>query len=272
MRADYHVHTDYSDDSDYPMADVVRDAIRLGLEEICFTDHVDYGVKRDVGDPEARIDLPANVDYDRYYREYRQLSEACGSRIRLKLGLEFGMQRHTIGAYERLFSRYPFDFILLSAHQVDDLEIWNGDYERGKTQAEYNLGYYEEILYVMRHYHNYSVLGHLDHINRYDPMGPFPFEPTRPIVTEILKTAIADGKGLEINTSWHRYGLHDVTPCREILKLYHDLGGRIVTIGSDSHAPEHLGAYYDEAAEILKSIGFTQVCTYERMKPIFHEL
>ncbi len=47
MRADYHVHTAFSDDSDYPMEQVVRDAIALGLEELCFTDHVDYGIKTD---------------------------------------------------------------------------------------------------------------------------------------------------------------------------------------------------------------------------------
>ena len=51
MFADYHVHTSYSDDSEYPMEEVVRDAVSLGLEEICFTDHVDYGVKRDWDDP-----------------------------------------------------------------------------------------------------------------------------------------------------------------------------------------------------------------------------
>ena len=53
MRADYHVHTAFSDDSDYPMEQVVRDAIALGLEELCFTDHVDYGIKTDWEEPEG---------------------------------------------------------------------------------------------------------------------------------------------------------------------------------------------------------------------------
>ena len=47
MFADYHIHTYYSDDSEYPMEEVVKDAISMGLQEICFTDHVDYGIKRD---------------------------------------------------------------------------------------------------------------------------------------------------------------------------------------------------------------------------------
>ena len=79
-------------------------------------------------------------------------------------------------------------------------------------------------------------------------------------------------KVLEINTSSHRYSLKDSTPSRDILKLYKELGGKIITIGSDSHKPEHLGAYIDEAKELLKETGFDSFCTFEKMKPIFHQL
>ena len=47
MFTDYHVHTEFSDDSDYLMEDVIKDAIKMNMDEICFTDHVDYGIKRD---------------------------------------------------------------------------------------------------------------------------------------------------------------------------------------------------------------------------------
>ena len=69
MLVDYHVHTSFSDDSDYPMEEVVKDAIALGLSEICFTDHVDYGVKRDLDNDPLIVDgrFLANVDYDRYF-------------------------------------------------------------------------------------------------------------------------------------------------------------------------------------------------------------
>lgn len=75
-----------------------------------------------------------------------------------------------------------------------------------------------------------------------------------------------------MNTSSHRYGLSDTTPSKEILKLYYELGGDILTIGSDSHKPEHLGAYLTETMDMLKSIGFRAFCTFEKMEPIFHEL
>ncbi|MCC8044156.1 MAG: histidinol-phosphatase HisJ family protein [Clostridiales bacterium] len=276
MFADYHVHTYYSDDSTYPMEDVVKDAIGMGMEEICFTDHVDYGIKVDWdwgqeikcrnGDPFA------NVDYPRYVAEIAQMKNIYGDKIRIRTGLEFGMQMHTIPLYEKLFARYPFDFIILSVHQVEDKEFWTQDFQCGRTQQEYNERYYEEMLNLVKSYKNYSVLGHMDLIARYDNAGVYPFEKIRPVVEEILKTVIADGKGIELNTSSHRYGLKDSQPCTEILKLYRDLGGRILTIGSDSHAPSHLGAYIREDSLVLKKLGFRYFCTYENMEPIFHAL
>ena len=95
---------------------------------------------------------------------------------------------------------------------------------------------------MIKNYKDYSVLGHLDLISRYDENGPYPFEKIKPMIQEILEIVIQDGKGIEINTSSHRYGLKDSQPSRDILKLYKELGGKIITIGSDSHKPEHLGA------------------------------
>ncbi len=281
MFADYHVHTENSDDSLYPMEEVVKDAIRLGLDEICFTDHVDYGIKPDWDGPEPIVwrrggsgepdKIPlANVDYPRYEAEIRKLQEKYRGQITLRMGLEFGMQVHTIPLYEKLFARYPFDFILLSVHQVEDKEFWNQDFQRGRTREEFNRRYYEELLALVRRYRHYSVLAHPDLIARYDSAGPWPFEKLRPILTEILKTVIADGKGIEVNTSCHRYGLKDLTPSRDILRLYRELGGTVLTIGSDSHKKEHLGAFIRETMDELKEMGFEQFCTFEGMKPVFH--
>ncbi len=236
MLADYHVHTEYSDDSVYPMESVVTDAIGLGLNEICFTDHVDYGVKSDW---------------------------ESGKKIKYRNGEPL---------FRTLFHKYPFDFIILSIHQVGNLEFWTQDFQRGKTQQEYNEKYYEEMLAVVQQYKEYSVLGHMDLVVRYDKNGVYPFQNIKPLIEKILKTVISDGKGIEINTSSYRYGLSDTTPSMDILKLYRELGGKIITIGSDSHKPEHLGAYIKETKELLKGLGYTQFCTYKNMSPIFHDL
>ena len=174
--------------------------------------------------------------------------------------------------YQKLFQKYPFDFIILSCHQVEDKEFWTQDFQRGKTQDQYQQRYYEEILNVIQKYKNYSVLGHLDLIKRYDENGDYPFDKIKNIITKILKQVIQDGKGIEINTSSHRYGLKDLTPCSDILKLYKDLGGTIITIGSDSHQKEHLGAYIEDTKTVLKELGFEYYCTFEHMQPIYHSL
>lgn len=244
---------------------------------------MDYGIKTDWEEPEAMRyrkggpgepdEIPlANVDYPAYYETFQKMRSLYGDRIALKLGLEFGMQRHTVLKYEDLFARYPFDFILLSVHEADDKEFWNQDFQKGKTQKDYNRQYYEELLYLVQHYHHYSVLGHMDLITRYDLSGIYPFKRLRPILTEILRTVIADGKGIEVNTSSHRYGLSDLTPSRDILGLYQSLGGRILTIGSDSHKPAHLGAYIEETKQELKALGFGEFCTFEKMVPKYHPL
>lgn len=279
MYADYHLHTYYSDDSDYPMEQLVCDAITSGLSEICFTDHVDYGVKADWTDqsdlyqPEKKKNLPImNVKYPAYHAEISRLQKQYAGKIVIREGMEFGIQEHTISQYQKLFSSYPFDFIILSCHQVENKEFWSQDFQKGRTQEEYNQKYYEEILHVIRKYKDYSVLGHLDMITRYDLMGIYPFEKTRDIITEILKQVIKDGKGIEVNTSCHRYGLTDLTPSKNILRLYKELGGEIITIGSDTHKPEHLAAYIPETLKELKGLGFSSICTFQNMKPIFHPL
>lgn len=276
MFADYHVHTEFSDDSTYPMEQVVKDAIAMHMDELCFTDHVDYGIKDDwdSGKPiRYRGKEPfANVNYPVYTQKIRELQARYEGQIDIKMGMEFGIQVHTISRYEALFKKYPFDFIILSIHQVEDKEFWTQDFQKGKSQEEYNKRYYEEMLNVVKKYHNYSVLGHLDLITRYDENGIYPFEKVAPVISEILKIVIEDGKGIELNTSYHRYGLKDATPSVNILKKYREMGGEIITIGSDSHSPGQLGTYMEEAKQLLKELGFRYLCTYDKMQPIYHNL
>ena len=126
---------------------------------------------------------------------------------------------------------------------------------------------------MQQQFKNYSVLAHLDLLARYDPTGVYPFEKEEEKIAEILKLAIKDGKGIEINTSsWH-YGLKDTQPSRKILKLYKDLGGKIFTFGSDAHKTEFLGDHFAEARKIVRDeIGIKEFCTFDHMVPTFHPI
>ena len=268
MLADYHVHTGFSDDSTYPLRQVALDAARLNLDEVCFTEHVDYGVKPEWDEPAtARFEDGhpiTNCPYGPYLDELDAVRAELGDRICLRAGLELGVLRHTVEKNRELVARLGerLDFVICSIHQVGDLEFWNGDYQRGRMQEEINLAYYEEMLAVVRDFRDYDVLGHLDLIRRYDPYGEFPFERVRDVVAEVLRQVVEDGKGIEINTSGIRYGLGDFQPSRDILELYRDLGGTVVTVGSDSHTPDHLGSYLRLAYRELAELGFEGVWTF----------
>lgn len=289
MYADYHLHSEFSDDSREPMDNQIQQAISLGLNEICFTDHVDYGIKRDWNDPRGvewrggdgissskdEMDPLANVNYPEYFAKLLRMRVTYGKDITIRSGLEFGIQSITVDDYKKLYNRYQdqLDFVLFSMHQVNNLEFWTQDFQAGKTQQENNEEYYREILKTMKLFKNYSVLAHLDLLVRYDKNGVYPFEKLEDIIAEILKQAIHDNKGIEVNTSsWH-YGLADTQPSRKILKLYKDLGGKIITVGSDAHSTKYLADHIKDAYAILKDeIGFEEITTFDHMQPIFHKL
>lgn len=276
MLADYHVHTGFSDDSTYPLRQVALDAVRLNLDEVCFTEHVDYGVKPEWDRPSgARFEdghPVTNCPYGPYLEELDRVRDELGDEIVLLAGLELGVQATTIEKNRALVERLGerLDFVICSIHQVDDREFWNGDYQRGRTQDEIHRAYYEELLGVVEGFRDYSVLGHLDLIRRYDPFGDYPFERVRDIVAEILRRVIADGKGIEVNTSGIRYGLGDFQPSRQVLELYRDLGGEVVTVGSDSHKPEHLGSYLRLAYRELEGLGFEGIWTFHGREATLH--
>ena len=277
MYFDYHTHTEFSDDSVYDMEECVKDAIALGIEEMCFTDHVDYGIKKDwvEGNIIYRDGEPmANVDYPAYFQKLAYVQDKYKDQITIKKGLEFGMQMHTIDQYEKLIEKYPLDFVILSVHQVNNKEFWTYDFQKDYDEPGYYRAYYEELYQLVTHYHHYCVLGHMDLLKRYDDHdGYHSFEANKDLITKILQCVIDDGKGIELNTSSVRYGLDCLMPSREILQLYHDLGGTVLTIGSDSHSKQHLeNAHIPELMQTLKDIGFQKICTFDKMKPIFHDL
>lgn len=288
VKADYHLHTEFSDDSVEPMEFMIDRAIELGFDEICFTDHVDYGQKWDWDDPELtkktrqsftpdqtrRIEWNSNTNYPEYFAKLDRMRVAYKDKINIKSGLELGVMNETIPIYNALIDKYydKLDFCLLSLHQIRNLSLWSGNFMRGRSQDEYVPDYYEEVLRVSQNFDGYECLAHLDLITRYDSHGPYPFEKVKPIIEKIFQTIIKKEKAIEINTSSWKYGLSDTTPCRDILKYYYEMGGKLITIGSDSHNVEHMGEYIDRAKDIFREIGFTKFYTFEKHKPIEHSL
>ena len=261
MLADYHIQTNYSEDSSVDMEDYIIQALKLDYKDICFTDHIDYGTP-----------FCFSCDVEKYKKDIIYYQKKYENKINIKFGMEFGAQAHHKDYFQNIFDKYNFDFIILSFHLINDKDLWDRSFQKGKTQAQFNREYYKEIYKTIQVYNDYSVLGHLDLIRRYDDFGEMPFEHNKEIIEEILLHLISNNKGIELNTSSFRYKLNDLMPSVDILKFYKDLKGEIITIGSDAHYVEHLGYKIKDMKEFLKSIGFSYFCTFDKMIPTYHKL
>ena len=259
---DYHMHSRVSFDAHDTGEALARAALKAGLKEICFTDHLDY-------DPLGKMGCMA-FDNAAYSAEYDRL-EVPGLKIRR--GMEFGMTADNVAQFREDLKRRPFDFVLGSIHFVDDLDVYFEEWWSGKTVAKAERRYLDATLECVKLHDDFDVLAHLTYIAKtrcHPSPRPVPYGPNREVVDEILRTLAAKGKGLELNTSgMDRCG--DYLPGAEYFRRFKELGGEIVTVGSDAHTADRVGQYSREACQILKDI-FGYVCTFEGRKPIFHKL
>ena len=259
---DFHMHTRVSfdgHDTGLAMALAARDR---GLKEICFTDHLDY-------DPLGKMGILA-FDTEAYNREYDGL-EVPGLTIRR--GMEFGMTVDNRAQFQMDLNRRPFDFVLGSVHFVDDLDVYYPEYWQGKTVFQAERRFLEATLDCVKLHDDFDVLAHLTYIGKttaHPAPRCVPFEAHKELTEEILKALVRKGKGLEMNSSGvDRCG--GFLPTADYFRRFKELGGEIVTIGSDAHRSDRVGQYAADACDILKDI-FGYVCTFEERRPVFHKL
>ena len=259
---DYHMHTVVSFDGHDSGVQMAQAAKTAGLTEICFTDHLDYDPLGKMGD--IAFDTAA------YNAEYDTL-EVPGLKIRR--GIEFGLTMDNRAQLLRDLQRRHFDFVLGSIHFVDDLDVYFEEYWRGKTVFQAERRYLEATLDCVRLHEDFDVLAHLTYIAKtssHHAPRPVPFAQHRELIDEILKTLAQKGKGLELNTSGlDRCG--GFLPTADYFRRFKELGGEIVTVGSDAHTSSRVGQYAFDACDIFRDI-FGYVCTFEDRRPIFHKL
>lgn len=259
---DFHMHSRVSFDGHNTGAQLAQAAANAGLKEICFTDHRDY-----LRGAQAQTML---FDLDAYSAEYDSL-EIPGLTIRR--GVEYGLYNDNQEQMKQELKQRSYDFVLGSIHFVDDLDVYFGEYWQNKTVFQAQRHYFETMLECVRVHENFDVLAHMTYLHKGagSPVKtPLPYEDHREIIDEILRILAAKGKGLELNTSgMDRCGGFLPTP--DYFRRFKELGGEIVTIGSDAHRSDRVGQYSFDACRVLKEI-FGYVCTFEGRKPIFHKL
>ena len=267
--ADYHTHSRVSPDAGTPMADMAEAAVAAGLDELCFTDHVEPIVW---GSTELRQEP---YDWSILESEYRAAREAVGGRMTLRLGIELGDSPWSFAHTEKLTAGAPeLDFIIGSVHMLSErfkgVDLYFFD-PKDETEARAGMADYLRQVRRLAEWGRFDVLGHLTLPLRYlnENRGfQLTFDGFEREIEEILSALIQKGCGIELNTNRGNTPLPD----EKWLRMYRELGGEIITLGTDAHGPRFVGCAIREGQELLRRCGFTRFCTFEKRHPVWHEL
>ena len=258
MIADCHMHTCFSDDSDTPVEAMIEQALRLGMERICITDHYDM----DFPEGEFRLDTQS------YIRKILEMKEAYRGRLDICLGVELGLQPHLAERIQTYIRQYPFDFVIGSVHLLDGKDPY---YRQNFDLSDQELyeRYFACALENVRCTDGFQTLGHLDYVVRYGYSREKEYSYSRYAqwIDPILRELIQKGIALEVNSGGLKYGLGFPNPHPDILRRYRQLGGEMVTVGSDAHRPEHVGYGFDTVCNLLREAGFSYLTLFREQKP-----
>ena len=259
---DYHLHSRVSFDSTCAPEDIVKAAEKAGLHSICFTDHYDfndvYKDKRDL------------FTIDQYRAAYDGIQS---DKVKIRRGVEFGLTEWNGQELDELLNLYDFDFVIGSVHFAGGYDPYDQDFwtYNGADKAFEN--YLLHTLKCVKAHDNFDVLGHINYVckSMHNPTKkPLYYKDYADICDEIMKSVADKGIGMEINTSGvDRVG--DFLPSIDFIRRFRQLGGEVITVGSDSHDSTRVGQHIAGALEIAKEV-FGYVCTFENRKAVFHKL
>lgn len=256
---DYHHHTNHSFDSKAIMEEVCMKAIEKQIKEICFTEH--FSVNH-------LAPTYGHMDFEKYLKDINDCKDKFQDYLTIKAGMELCEPHLLTEKYNEALHPLNLDFILGSIHNINNqkLRVVLKEHEQNAYQL-----YFEE-LYKMVCLADIDVIAHLDLMKRYafKEYGSYQIDDHLEIIEQILKKAIDRNIGVEINTSGLSWDFNTPLPSIDIIKLYRNLGGEILTIGSDSHKATSVGSYLDTAYEMAKECGFNYVYSFEKReaKPI----
>jgi len=247
MLFDSHIHTEFSADSEMKAAEALSAATRQGIG-LVFTEHLDA----DYTSKEGKV---FSFDPQAYWQKYSSLQGDT-----LRLGVEIGMRESTREFSEEFSRQVPFDFIICSQHMVDDLDIYYPDYYEGKDKQEAYHRYFVQMAENIKAHSFANALGHIDYICRYAPYADanIRYAEFADEIDAVLQNAIENDVVMEINTRrlGDRQALASLIP---IYQRYRELGGRFVTLGSDAHTPEAVGAHLLLAYDFAEGLKLTPV-------------
>lgn len=252
MINDFHVHTEFSCDSQADLEEYIKTALLYNMNSICFTEHVDFN-KNDYG-----------YNYynpNQFFKKYNEIKPKFKNKIKILAGIEFG-EPHLYYDKLRKLSAYPYDYIIGSIHWIGDMFPCQKVREQYSAKDFYTL-YWQEILKTVKQ-GGFDALGHIDFPKRY--YGEIYYN--EQTMNEIFKYLLEKDMVIEINTSSLRKGHQQTMPGTELLQIYKDNGGKYITIGSDAHEVRDLAADNSIARKIISDLNLQEVIYINREKVI----
>jgi len=254
---DYHMHSTISCDSRATMAEMCRSALSKGIHEIAFTEHFDLHPKDS---------CTSFYKADQYFEKLEAARrEFAPLGLTIRAGVEVGELHRYADRVEPVLEAWPYDVVLGSLHWVGDDIVFDTDFFRAHTPYETITAYFTELAAMVRR-GGFDVLAHPDVFKRtaYAVYGYFEIGEWEDWVRPVWQTCIEQGIGIEINSSGLRLPVGQAHPSLKALCWYREMGGELLTIGSDSHRPEHVGYGLTTALDLAREAGFTQLCSFER--------
>ncbi|HAI20823.1 MAG TPA: hypothetical protein DCM14_02795 [Clostridiales bacterium UBA8153] len=255
---DYHVHSQHSVDAEGDVRDHCRQAVKQGLLDLGFSDHLDFD-PRDAG--------YGFLSLDRYLDDVARCREEYAGRLHVRCGLEVGELHRYWPQVSRVLQKSAgrLDFVIGSVHWYGGT-LLGGDRYRALTPRARYAPYFAEVLALVDH-GGFQILGHLDLVSRYPIPGSPPVpEEHQEEIRAILGAMLRHGIVPEINVSGIRHGICSFLPPRPVLEWYRELGGNIVALGSDAHGPASVGAMIPQAVRLARDLGFGYLARFERLE------
>ena len=255
-KIDYHNHTKLSGDNALEMEDLVKLAVSKGFKEICITEHVDFN--------------PTDICYGHFdwttHKENIDRVNFLHPDIKIKCGAEIDYQVQYSESIKNIISTCNFDYIMGSSHYVDNMVVFHhDDYFENKDEVKAYSRYFETELDMIKT-GLFDATAHFDIIKRWGVRFYGKFEPQKYffIIEECLKEIIKRDMTIEINTSGLREDPKEFYPHIDIIRLYKDLGGKYITVGSDTHKLEHFGFSIENIYKEIYNVGFRHLTTYSK--------
>ncbi len=248
MKIDCHLHTTFSCDSSIDPNVIVEKAVERHYTILAITDHYDlHPLDR------TKHGLP---DLERYATVMDGLQNAYDGKLTLIRGIEFSEPHRYPNEFSALLSDYPPEFIIASLHRMPDTREVSVYPMLPLTDKDI-FEYYEEHI-AMTGVAGIHCIGHLGIYERY---GTTPCDKTTyyPVIDTIFAQMIANDIALEVNFSGLRKSLRSIIPDPVILARYREQGGRLLTLGSDSHQMSDFDTPYDKAIDLIRECGFNEL-------------